>query len=109
MSVQLSIGTAVYNLEESFLRAHIDGLRGQLTDETELLLIDDCSTNNSGEVCKEYADADSRIRYIRMEENEGNVTWLLPYYVICCDADSMVTQIKYSDGPHYDRWLRLAE
>ncbi len=47
--------------------------------------------------------------YIRMEENEGNVTWLLPYYVICCDADSMVTQIKYSDGPHYDRWLRLAE
>ncbi len=71
MSVQLSIGTAVYNLEESFLRAHIDGLRGQLTDETELLLIDDCSTNNSGEVCKEYADADSRIRYIRMEENGG--------------------------------------
>ena len=71
MSVQLSIGTAVYNLEESFLRAHIDGLRGQLTDETELLLIDDCSTNNSGKVCKEYADADSRIRYIRMEENGG--------------------------------------
>ena len=71
MSVQLSIGTAVYNLEESFLRAHIDGLREQLTDETELLLIDDCSTNNSGEVCKEYADADSRIRYIRMEENGG--------------------------------------
>lgn len=71
MSVQLSIGTAVYNLEESFLRAHIDGLRGQLTDETELLLIDDCSTNNSGEVCKEYADADSRIRYIRMEKNGG--------------------------------------
>ncbi len=71
MSVQLSIGTAVYNLEESFLRAHIDGLRGQLTDETELLLIDDCSTNNSAEVCKEYADADSRIRYIRMEENGG--------------------------------------
>ena len=53
------------------MRAHIDGLRGQLTDETELLLIDDCSTNNSGEVCKEYADADSRIRYIRMEENGG--------------------------------------
>lgn len=71
MSVQLSIGTAVYNLEESFLRAHIDGLRRQLTDETELLLIDDCSTNNSGEVCREYADADSRIRYIRMEENGG--------------------------------------
>ena len=47
--------------------------------------------------------------YIRMEENEGNVTWLLPYYVICYDADSMVTRIKFSDGMHYDRWTRCAE
>lgn len=71
MSVKLSIGTAVYNLDESLLRAHIENVRGQLTDETELLLIDDCSTNNSGDVCREYADTDSRVRYIRMEQNGG--------------------------------------
>ena len=71
MAVKLSIGTAVYNLDEPFLREHIEGIRAQLTDETELLLLDDCSTNNSGEVCREYAAADSRIRYINMGENGG--------------------------------------
>ena len=71
MAVKLSIGTAVYNLDEPFLRAHIEGLKSQLTDETELLLIDDCSTNNSGDVCREYAATDSRIRYINMEKNGG--------------------------------------
>ena len=67
----LSIASAIYNLDEAFLRSHIEGIAAQLNDETELLLIDDCSTNNSGEVCKEYAEKDSRIRYINMGENGG--------------------------------------
>ena len=71
MSIKLSIAAAVYNLDEELLRAHIEGIAAQLTDETELLLIDDCSKNNSGEVCAEYADKESNIRYIRMEENGG--------------------------------------
>ena len=71
MSIRLSIGTAIYNLEEGMLRANIEGVMKQLTDETELLLIDDCSTNNSGSVCREYAEKDSRIRYINMGTNGG--------------------------------------
>ena len=71
MQKKLSIGTAIYNLDETFLREHIEGIQKQLTDETELLLIDDCSTNNSGEVCREYAEKDTRIRYIKMETNGG--------------------------------------
>ena len=71
MQIKLSIGTAIYNLEESYLRAHIEGIMHQLTDEAELLLIDDCSTNNSGEICREYAAKNSRIKYIRMEHNGG--------------------------------------
>ena len=71
MSIRLTIGTAVYNVGEAFLRLHIEGIIKQLTDEVELLLIDDCSTDNSGEVCREYAEKDSRIRYIRMDKNSG--------------------------------------
>ena len=71
MAIKLSIGTAVYNLDESFLRKHIEGIVRQLSDEVELLLIDDCSTNNSGEVCREYADKFDRVRYINMGENGG--------------------------------------
>lgn len=71
MAVMLTIGTAVYNVGEDFLRAHIEGIKKQLTDETELLLIDDCSTDNSGDICKEYADSDDRIRYIKLDKNGG--------------------------------------
>ena len=72
MSIQLTIGTAVYNVGEPFLREHIEGVMRQLTDETELLLIDDCSTDNSGEICREYAEKDERVRCIRLDHN----SWL---------------------------------
>ena len=71
MPVKLSIGVAVYNVRENFLRECIKNIKKQLTDETELLLINDCSTDNSGDICKEYAEEDSRIRYINMEKNGG--------------------------------------
>lgn len=71
MAIKLSIGSAVYNIEPPFLRAHIEGIKRQLTDETELILIDDCSTNESAQICKEYANSDSRIRYVKMEQNGG--------------------------------------
>ena len=69
--MDLSIGVAVYNVQEDFLRECIEGIIKQLTDETELLLIDDCSTDNSGEVCREYAENNTHVRYIRMEKNGG--------------------------------------
>lgn len=71
MSVKLSIGSAVYNVKEDQLRQHIESIIKQLTDETELLLIDDCSTNSSGEICKEYAAANNYVRYINMGKNGG--------------------------------------
>lgn len=67
----MTIGSAVYNVDETFLRAHIENVMRQLTDETEFLLIDDCSTDDSGEICKQYAEKDDRVRYIRMEKNGG--------------------------------------
>ena len=71
MSIKLTIGTAIYNVGEKLLREHIEGLLEQLTDEVELLLIDDASTDNSGDICKEYAQSNSHIRYINMEKNQG--------------------------------------
>ena len=47
--------------------------------------------------------------YIRMEEVVGSGTWILPYHVICYDEDSFVTDIQFSDGLFYDRWLRFEE
>ncbi|MBQ6268068.1 MAG: glycosyltransferase [Clostridia bacterium] len=71
MSVRLTIGSAVYNVDPPLLRAHVEGILCQLTDETELLLIDDGSDNGCGVLCRAYADGSSRVRYISMGENRG--------------------------------------
>ena len=110
MQIHLSIGSAVYNIDEPFLRAHIEGILKQLTDETELLLIDDCSTNNSGEICREYAAADSRIRYINMGVNGGlssvrnrTIEEARGKWIFFADADDLLsdnfvaTALRYRD------------
>ena len=71
MKIKLTIASAVYNIDEPLLRAHIETIIPQLTDETELLLIDDCSSNGSDAVCREYEKPDGRIRYIGMGTNGG--------------------------------------
>ncbi len=37
----------------------------------ELIIIDDCSTDRTGEIATELLDADSRVRYIRQPQNAG--------------------------------------
>lgn len=71
MPIKLSIGSAVYNIGEEHLRRHIESILHQLTDEVELLLIDDCSTDNSGEICREYDSANEHVRYVNMGTNGG--------------------------------------
>ena len=113
MSIKLTIGTAVYNVGEAFLRMHIEGIIKQLTDETELLLIDDCSTDNSGEVCKEYSEKDSRIRYIRMDKNSGlssvrnrTIDEAKGKWIFFSDGDDMLsdysveTALRFSDSDY---------
>ena len=110
MSVKITVGTAVYNVGEAFLRMHIEGIIKQLTPEIELLLIDDCSTDNSGEVCKEYAEKDSRIRYIRMDKNSGlssvrnrTISEAKGKWIFFVDGDDMLsdyaieTALRFSD------------
>lgn len=110
--MKLTIGTAVYNLDEPFLREHIEGIAKQLTNETELLLIDDCSTNNSGAICREYAEKSDRIRYINMGENGGlsavrnrTIAEAAGEWIFFADGDDLLsdhfveTALAFSDAP----------
>lgn len=69
-SPKLSIITPVYNAEE-FLGETIESVLNQTYENFEFLLIDDCSTDSSRAMIKEYGQKDSRIRYIKLEENSG--------------------------------------
>lgn len=65
----VSIIVPVYNVQD-YLRACIDSLLGQTYTNFELLLIDDGSPDESGAVCEEYAQRDSRIK-VYHKENGG--------------------------------------
>lgn len=65
----LSVVVPVYN-NEKYLRTCIESILRQKYTELEIILVDDGSTDGSGQICNEYALKDSRIRVIQ-KNNEG--------------------------------------
>jgi glycosyltransferase involved in cell wall biosynthesis len=67
---KLSIGLPVYN-GEKFLKASLDTLLNQTFIDFELIIADNASTDNTEEICRNYAAQDQRIRYYRNPRNIG--------------------------------------
>lgn len=67
---QISIGLPVFN-GGAYLRAALDSLLAQTLKDFELVISDNASTDDTGEICAEYAVHDSRIRYVRQPVNRG--------------------------------------
>jgi glycosyltransferase involved in cell wall biosynthesis len=67
---RLSIGLPVYNGEQ-YLAEALDSLLGQTFTDFELIISDNASTDATERICKEYADRDPRIRYLRQPVNIG--------------------------------------
>lgn len=65
----VSIVIPVYNTEP-YLRECLKSVLGQTYQELELLLINDGSTDDSGEICRRFAEQDARVRYVETE-NQG--------------------------------------
>ena len=65
----ISIIVPVYNVEE-YLKQCLDSILEQTFSDYEVILVNDGSTDNSGLICQEYAEKDSRIRYFE-KENGG--------------------------------------
>lgn len=66
----VSIITPIYNCEQ-FLQETIKSVLEQTYTKWELILIDDCSTDNSLSIAEEAAKKDNRIRVIRLDQNSG--------------------------------------
>lgn len=69
MSVMLSIIVPVYNASEQLARC-IESICKQDFKDFELLLMDDGSKDDSGEICDKYAAKDARIKVIH-KDNSG--------------------------------------
>lgn len=66
----VSIGMPVYN-GEKYIRQALDSLLAQDYEHFELIISDNASTDETAEICREYAARDARITYHRQPENMG--------------------------------------
>ena len=70
MKNKVSVIVPIYNVEK-YLTECVDSILKQSYKNIEILLVDDCGTDNSGNIAKEYVNIDKRCRYIKREENGG--------------------------------------
>lgn len=66
----VSIVVPVYNAEK-FIKDTVKTVIDQTYDNWELLLVDDCSTDKSVKIIKEYQQKDKRIKFFSNSKNSG--------------------------------------
>jgi glycosyltransferase involved in cell wall biosynthesis len=68
--IKVSLGLPVYN-GERFVKHAIQSVLDQTFTDFELIISDNASTDNTPDICEEFARKDSRVRYFRQEINIG--------------------------------------
>ena len=94
----ISIIVPIYSIPELYLRQCIESCINQTVGDLEVLLVDDGSPDNCGQICDEYANKDKRLQVIH-KKNGG----LVSARKIGCEAASG-EWMTYLDG---DDWLSL--
>ena len=92
---KVSIIVPVHNTEK-YLQACVDSLTAQTLSDIEIILVENCSTDNSLEVCNNLAQGDNRIKVLSIDKadlstarNEG-VKVASGEYIAFVDSDDTV-------------------
>lgn len=106
----ISVIVPVYQVKD-YLRATLDSVLSQSYENWELILVDDGSSDGSGEICDEYAGKDTRIRVVH-QQNQGvsaarNLGMELAEgeYLTFLDADDLIEKdylrVLWQDAKEY--------
>ena len=71
MNPLVSILTTVYN-RKNYIEECINSVLELNYTKWELIIVDDCSKDNSAEIIQQYAKKDERIRFYQNETNIGD-------------------------------------
>lgn len=66
----VSIITPVYNCEK-LIEETINSVIDQTYSNWEMILVDDCTLDNSYSIIQKYLEKDKRVRYYKLKENSG--------------------------------------
>ncbi|MBR4711014.1 MAG: glycosyltransferase [Clostridia bacterium] len=105
MTPCLSVIVPVYNVEK-YLEQCLDSLVGQTLKDIEIILVNDGSTDHSEEICRRYADRDSRVRLYT--KPNGGLSDARNYGLERATADvvGFVDSDDYVDPDMYEQLLR---
>lgn len=108
----VSVVVPVYNAQR-FIVETIRHVQAQTYTEWELVLVDDCSTDNSRELIVGESERDKRIRLVRQEENGGaararnrGIKEACGQYICFLDADDIWMPDKLSEELAYLRTIQ---
>lgn len=114
----VSIIMPCYNSKEIWFRESIESVLNQSFKDFELIIVNDCSTNDIEKIILEYKEKDSRIVYLKNEKNL-KITKTLNHglsiakwkYIarqddddIWADKDKLKKQVEFLEE-HKDYWL----
>lgn len=92
-SIKVSIIVAVYNIE-NYVAKCLDSIISQDYRNIEIIVVDDCSKDHSGQICDIYAQKDDRIKVIHHEKNlrqwavrNNGMTYATGDYIVFVDGD----------------------
>lgn len=97
---KVSVIIPVYNVED-YLERCLDSVINQTYKNLEIIVVDDGSTDNSGEICDEYAKKDSRIIVIHKENGglssarNSGMDICTGDYIAFVDSDDYIHPITY--------------
>ena len=108
---KFSVIVPIYNVEK-YIGYCIKSLQKQTIDDIEIILVDDGSPDNCGEIIDKFAAEDSRIKVIHKENggvsaarNDG-LKLATGEYVLFCDSDDFMEpkacEELYRAGKNYD-------
>lgn len=69
-NIQISVIIAAYNVEKYIDRC-VKSLRNQTYRNIEIIVVNDCSTDKTLEICRNHQKNDERIIIVNKEQNEG--------------------------------------
>lgn len=114
MDSLVSIITPTYN-SEKYITETIESIRAQTYTNWELLITDDCSTDQSIDIIKSYQKNDNRIRLFLLDKNQGagvarnnSIKEANGRYIAFCDSDDQWKPAKLEKQVKFMKTHKLA-
>ena len=90
--------------EEEYVSEAIESILSQTYDNFWLIILDDCSTDNTVNIVQQFASKDKRITFLRNNEKKG---YLINYQITFSNADDNAEYFAWAAGHdiHQPQWL----